>query len=135
MSSITITYSGDLHCEAKHESSGSVIQTDAPKDNHGKGEAFSPTDLLVASYATCVLSIMAISARHSNVDMTGATATIEKTMSKDMPRRIAVLALTISIPVQASPKARQELEKAAYNCPVHHSLHPDIEKTITFDWV
>lgn len=134
MVSLSISYSGDLHCEAVHDPSGSVIQTDAPKDNQGKGEAFSPTDLLATSLATCVLTVMALAARRVDADMSGATAKIEKIMSKDAPRRIAALPLTISIPTKPSEEARQKLEQAAHNCPVHLSLHPDIEQPITFEW-
>lgn len=134
MVSITISYSGDLHCEAVHVPSGTTIQTDAPKDNQGKGEAFSPTDLLATSLATCVLTTMAILARRIEVDMTGATAKIDKIMSTDTPRRIAALPLTISIPVQPSEENRRKLEQAAKTCPVHHSLHPDVEQTIVFEW-
>ncbi len=134
MASITVSYSGDLHCEAVHVESGSVIQTDAPKDNQGKGETFSPTDLLATAFATCVLTIMAILARRIDFDMTGATAKVEKIMSTDLPRRIAALPLTISIPVKPSKEERQKLEQAAKSCPVHHSLHPDIKKPMTFQW-
>ncbi len=134
MVSITFTYSGDLHCEAVHGPSGSVIQTDAPKDNQGKGEAFSPTDLLATSLATCALTTMALVARRLDVDMTGATASIEKHMSAEAPRRVAALPLILTIPVQPSDEARRQLEDAALGCPVSRSLHPDVAKPMTFHW-
>jgi putative redox protein len=134
MVSITISYQGDLHCEAVHGPSGNTLQTDAPKDNQGKGEAFSPTDLLATSLATCVLTTMAILARRIEIDLSGAAAKIDKIMSTDGPRRVASLPLTISIPVQPSEEERQKLENAARTCPVAVSLHPDIEKSITFQW-
>lgn len=134
MATITVSYSGELHCEAVHESSGSVLVTDAPKDNHGKGEAFSPTDLLATAYATCVLTIMALLAQRLDIELAGATAHVEKIMSSDTPRRIASLPLTISLPVAPSEENRRKLEQAAFSCPVHHSLHPSIEKPITFRW-
>ena len=134
MVSISITYTGDLHCEAVHGPSGSLIQTDAPIDNQGKGEAFSPTDLLATSLATCVLTTMAIVAGRIGVNLEGATAHAEKIMSTDMPRRVASLPLIISIPVTPSDAERTKLEHAAHACPVHHSLHPEIDKTITFNW-
>lgn len=134
MVSIEISYAGDLHCEAKHGPSGSVIQTDAPKDNQGKGEAFSPTDLLATSLATCILTTMAIMARRLEVDMTGATAKVEKIMSREGPRRVAELPLVISMPAGISEVNRIKLEQAAQSCPVAKSLHPDVKKTITFEW-
>ena len=134
MKPITITYTGDLHCEALHADSGSTIQTDAPKDNQGLGEAFSPTDLLATSYATCVMTILALLARRLDVEMAGATARVDKQMSADSPRRVVALPLTIAIPANPSDENRRKLEQAALTCPVHHSLHPSIDKTITFQW-
>lgn len=134
MVSIEISYSGDLHCEAVHGPSGNVLQTDAPKDNQGKGEAFSPTDLLATSLATCILTTMAILARRIEVDMVGATANVEKIMSAEGPRRIAALPVTISMPTGISQSDRAKLEQAALSCPVAKSLHPDVQKTITFQW-
>ena len=134
MVKIEISYSGDLHCEAVHGPSGSTIQTDAPKDNQGKGEAFSPTDLLATSLATCVLTTMAIMAQRLEVDMVGATAKVEKVMSTEGPRRIVALPVTISMPEAVSEENRTRLEQAASSCPVAKSLHPQIQKTITFQW-
>ena len=134
MKPITVTYTGDLHCEALHADSGRTLQTDAPKDNQGRGEAFSPTDLLATSYATCVMTILALLARRLDVEMTGATARVDKQMSEDSPRRIVALPLTIAISATPSDEVRQKMEHAALTCPVHHSLHPSIDKTITFEW-
>ena len=134
MKPIIVTYTGDLHCEAFHADSGRTIETDAPKDNQGLGEAFSPTDLLATSYATCVLTILALLARRLDVEMAGATARVDKQMSADSPRRIVALPLTIAIPAMPSDENRRKLEQAALTCPVHHSLHPSIDKTITFQW-
>ena len=134
MVSITFSYLGDLHCEATHGPSGTVIDTDAPKDNQGKGEAFSPTDLLATSLATCALTTMALVARRFDLDLTGATASIEKHMSAEAPRRVAALPLTLSIPVLPSDEAREQLEAAALGCPVMRSLHPEVVKPMTFHW-
>lgn len=134
MASIEISYSGDLHCEAVHGPSNSTIQTDAPKDNQGKGEAFSPTDLLATSLATCILTTMAILARRIEVDMSGATAKVDKVMSTEGPRRVAALPITITMPTGISDIDRAKLEQAASTCPVAKSLHPDVQKTITFHW-
>ncbi|RYX81671.1 OsmC family peroxiredoxin [bacterium] len=134
MVSIEISYTGDLHCEATHGPSGSVIQTDAPKDNQGKGEAFSPTDLLATALATCILTTMGIMARRLEVDMTGATARVDKIMSSEGPRRVAALPLVISMPAGISELNRTKLEAAAQTCPVAKSLHPDVKKTLTFEW-
>ena len=133
MGTITVSYLGELHCEATHDS-GSVLVTDAPKDNHGRGEAFSPTDLLATAYATCVLTIMAITAARLEIELAGATAHVEKIMSSDTPRRIVALPLTLAFPVAPSKENRRKLEQAAFSCPVHHSLHPAIEKPIEFVW-
>ncbi len=134
MKPITVNYTGDLHCEALHPDSGSTLSTDAPKDNQGLGEAFSPTDLLATAYATCVMTILALLARRLDVEMAGATARVDKQMSADSPRRIVALPLTVTIPAMPSDENRRKLEQAALTCPVHHSLHPSIDKTITFQW-
>lgn len=134
MVSISVRYSGDLRCHSVHGPSGSVIETDAPADNEGKGALFSPTDLLATSLASCILTTMAILARRIGVNLSNATAQVDKIMSADTPRRIVSLPVIIKIPAAPSEEDRIKLERAAYNCPVHHSLHPDIEKTITFEW-
>jgi putative redox protein len=129
-----IAYEGGLHCTAKHGPSGAVIDTDAPVDNHGRGEAFSPTDLCAASLGVCMLTILGIAADKHGVDITGAKGRVGKTMSSDLPRRIGKISIDLEIPLQPDHPARAGLEAAAMSCPVHHSLHPDIEKAVNWNW-
>ena len=131
MVEIDVEYTGDLHCQLMHGPSGAKIQTDAPKDNEGKGEAFSPTDLVAAALGSCMLTIMGIVARRHAINMTGARAHVEKEMASD-PRRISKLPVQITVPVDLSSKERKILEAAALPCPVHKSLHPDIVSKIEF---
>jgi putative redox protein len=135
MVEISIRYQGDLRCEARHEPSGMVLTTDAPVDNEGKGESFSPTDLAATSLGTCMLTIMGIAARKQGVDLAGTTVRVVKEMSARPPRRIARLSVVFTIPLPASHEKRVLLETAAKNCPVHLSLHPDVEQVMRFDWV
>jgi len=130
MVTITGEYQGSLHCVAKHGPSGTELVTDAPKDNQGKGEAFSPTDLVATAFATCVCTIMAMAARTRGVDLAGMTYTVSKEMSAQPPRRIAKLHLKLVLPPAAQAIPREILERAAHTCPVHQSLAPDIEKVI-----
>jgi len=134
MVSIQIEYQGDLHCKATHGPSGAELSTDAPKDNQGRGESFSPTDLVATALGTCLLTIMAIAARTLDVDFSGATATVEKEMTAEPPRRIQKLAVRIHVPHAPSPVDREKLERAARACPVHKSLHPDVQIPIEFAW-
>src|SRR2546423_717444 len=127
MVEITTTYQGQLRCVATHGPSGNTLTTDAPKDNMGKGEAFSPTDLVATALATCVLTTMGIVAQRHNLDMSGATARVTKEMVSTPLRRIGRLALTIRIPRKLAPEDQQRLENAAHTCPVHKSLHPDVD--------
>ena len=129
-----ITYSGDLRCTATHGPSQSSIETDAPVDNMGKGERFSPTDLVGTSLATCVLTTIAITARRKGLEMSGMTATVRKHMTSEAPRRIARLEVDIVIPLSANHPERSLLEAAAKGCPVRRSLHPDVEVVETFTW-
>lgn len=130
-----ITYEGALRCVAQHGPSGSQIETDAPVDNEGKGERFSPTDLCGAALASCMATIMGIRARDLGVALEGMTLEVEKSMSADAPRRIVKLATTITVPgAITDPRVRATLERAALTCPVHQSLHPEIEKPITWIW-
>lgn len=131
MVSMKSIYKGEKHCEITHGPSGCVIETDAPKDNAGRGEAFSPTDLVGAALATCILTTMAISAERDSIDIAGATADVSKEMQSN-PRRIQKLPVVIHLPQKLNPQERKKLEAMARGCPVHHSLHPDIESTITF---
>jgi putative redox protein len=135
MVEISIRYLGGLRCEAVHGPSGSVLVTDAPVDNEGKGESFSPTDLAATSLGTCMLTIMGIAARRLGVDLGETTVSVVKEMTTQPPRRIARLAVVFTIPLAASHEKREVLENAARNCPVHLSLHPDVEQVMRFDWV
>jgi len=134
MVSSQIEYQGDLHCKATHGPSGAELLTDAPKDNQGRGESFSPTDLVATALGTCMLTIMGIAARTLNIEIAGATATVEKEMTATPPRRIQRLAVRIHVPHSPSPADREKLERAAHTCPVHKSLHPDVQIPIEFTW-
>jgi|CXWL01.1.fsa_nt_gi putative redox protein len=133
---IDIAYLGELRCEATHKPSGSKIHTDAPVDNHGKGESFSPTDLVATALGACMLTIMGIVAQRNNWDLSGTTVHVTKEMAAKPARRIGKLGVTITLPAGISatfsPEDRQKIENAAHTCPVHHSLHPDVEKDIKF---
>ncbi|MDW5290076.1 OsmC family protein [Formosa sp. PL04] len=128
-----VTYLGGLHTENLHIQSGNTFVTDAPVDNNGKGEAFSPTDTVATGLANCMMTVMGIKASGLNVNMEGTTAEVTKTMSID-PRRISKIEVVFHFPFQADDKTRKILEHTANTCPVHFSLHPDIEKVITFNW-
>jgi uncharacterized OsmC-like protein len=134
MVEISISYEGGLHCAATHGPSSSQIGTDAPVDNHGRGETFSPTDLVATALGTCMLTVIGIKAEQKGIDLTGATARVEKIMSDDSPRRISRLPIEIVLPIPADHENRKLLEAAALGCPVHHSVHPDIEKPVTFSY-
>lgn len=135
MVEISIKYLGDLRCEARHEPSGTVITTDAPVDNEGRGESFSPTDLAATSLGACMLTIMGIVARKQGVDLGETTVKVLKEMTPQPPRRIAKLTVVFTIPLPASHEKRAMLEEAARNCPVHLSLDPGVEQEMGFDWV
>jgi putative redox protein len=134
MVNISIRYTGDLHCAATHGPSQSELATDAPVDNNGKGEAFSPTDLLATALGTCMATVMAIAAQRHQIELRGMTVTVTKEMSTDTPRRIARLTSEMHIPLPEDHPQRALLEAAALSCPVHHSLHPDVEKPVKFVW-
>jgi putative redox protein len=134
MVAIQMEYQGDLHCKAVHEPSGTELSTDAPKDNQGRGESFSPTDLVATALGTCILTTMGILARTLNLNITGAKATVEKVMTTQAPRRIATLAIKIHIPHALSDDNKLKLERAAHSCPVHKSMHPDVQMPIEFTW-
>lgn len=134
MVTIEIEYQADLHCKAVHGPSRSELETDAPTDNQGRGESFSPTDLVATALGTCMLTVMGILARTLKIDIAGASATVEKEMSATAPRRIHSLKVRIRVPHTLSPEDRQKLERAAHTCPVHKSLHPDIQTPIEFIW-
>lgn len=134
MVKITGEYQGDLHCVATHVPSGSTLVTDAPKDNQGRGEAFSPTDLVATAFATCIATTMAIVARRQGVELNGLRYEVAKEMSADAPRRIVRLATTVWLPVPRTEPLAALLEHAAHHCPVHQSLHPEVEKPVAFQW-
>jgi len=134
MVTIQLEYQGDLHCRAVHGPSGTELNTDAPKDNQGRGEAFSPTDLVATALGTCMLTVMGIAARTLNLNVDGATATVDKEMTTTAPRMIGSLSVKIHVPHALSPEDRQKLERAAHTCPVHKSLHPDVQTPIQFTW-
>ena len=131
---ITLRYEGGLRCTAEHGPSKSTITTDAPVDNHGKGEAFSPTDLVGAALGSCMMTIIGIVAERHGLDVRGMTARTEKVMTAEGPRRISSLRTVLSLPLSADHPQRALLENAAHTCPVHKSLHPDIDAAIEFVW-
>jgi uncharacterized OsmC-like protein len=132
MVEITAKYEGQLRCTATHGPSASTVLTDAPVDNHGRGEAFSPTDMVAAALPTCMMTIMGIYAERHGISLAGMTARTEKEMTQAPPRRIASLRTVITVPIPADHPQREALENAAHTCPVHRSLHPDIEAPIEF---
>lgn len=134
MVKITGKYEGNLRTHSIHAPSGSELLTDAPVDNHGKGEAFSPTDLLATSLATCIVTTMAIVAERNGIDFTSATYEVIKEMTSAPPRRVAKLTLRIQMPASLSPESRTRLEAVAKSCPVHHSLHPDVVTDVSFEY-
>lgn len=132
---IEITYQGALRSSAIHGPSGSQLTTDAPVDNHGKGESFSPTDLVATALGSCMLTVMGIYAQRHEIDLTGANVVVEKEMASAPVRRIARLGVEISMPLPGDHPQREALERAALTCPVYQSLHPDVEKPVRFNWL
>lgn len=130
-----IIYKGQLRTEARHEQSGTVIETDAPVDNQGKGERFSPTDLVATALGSCMLTIMGIKARDMQIDLAGTQVAITKIMVAD-PRRIGEIQVTFTFPasLELNEKDKTILENAARTCPVAKTLHPDLLQTIRFEW-
>lgn len=134
MVKITGEYQGDLHCVATHGPSGRALDTDAPVDNQGRGEAFSPTDLMGAALGTCILTTMALAARRHSLELKGARFEVNKEMSTDTPRRIVRLATHVWLPLSKDTDRDDVLERAARTCPVHKSLNPSIEVPIILHW-
>jgi uncharacterized OsmC-like protein len=128
-----VTYLGDLRTSSIHLQSGSEIISDAPLDNNGKGEAFSPTDTVANALASCMFTVMGIKARDLNVDFKGAVASVTKIMQAE-PRKISRIEVVFDMSIAADEKTKTILERTALTCPVFLSLHPDIEKNITFNW-
>lgn len=130
-----VVYTGNLRTECTHLRSGSVIETDAPTDNRGKGERFSPTDLVATALAACIVTTMGIAGDTHGIDIDGTTCDVEKIMVSD-PRRIGEIKVHITMPADKtySEKERLILERAAITCPVAKSLHPDLKESISFVW-
>ncbi len=129
-----VTYTGELRTTCQHVRSGNEFITDAPIDNNGLGQAFSPTDTVATGLASCMLTVMGIKARGIGVDLSGSTANVTKHMASD-PRRISKIEVDFELPALVSEKNKAILERTANTCPVHYSLHPEIEKIVTFNWI
>lgn len=128
-----VEYTGNLRCNAEHLQSGSKIETDAPTDNRGKGERFSPTDTLCVSLATCMLTTMGIKANDAGYNIDGAKAEVTKHMASD-PRRVSAIDVRVKLPAQKDVKSQEILERTGNACPVARSLHPDIKLNLEYIW-
>ena len=134
MATIETVYLGNLRSEATHLQSGNKLITDAPLDNKGRGEAFSPSDLLATALGSCMLTIMGMAAREQNIDMDGTTCSITKIMASE-PRRVGEVQITFNFPAgDYSEKVKTILKRAAHNCPVSKSLHPDLLENLVFSF-
>ena len=133
MTTSKVTYLGDLRTSSVHIQSGSEIISDAPIDNNGKGEAFSPTDTVANGLASCMFTMMGIKARDMEIDLSGSTAEVTKVMAAE-PRRISEIHVTFNLDVLVDEKSKTILERTANTCPVHYSLHTDIKNVIVFNW-
>ncbi len=129
-----LDYQGSLRCRLKHGPSGTTIETDAPKDNHGRGESFSPTDLVSSALGACMLTIMGIFAQRHEISLDGAEADVTKEMVQEPVRRIGRITVKFRMPGGIPADKRSALERAAMTCPVHKSLHPDIETPVSFTY-
>ena len=134
MVEIRVRYEGDLHCVVVHGPSNASFATDAPVDNQGRGESFSPTDLVATALGSCMLTTMGIVAKRHDWSLQGATATVKKVMVADPARRIGRLEVSIRVPAELDAKARETLEKTAHTCPVHKSLASNVEIPVAFAW-
>jgi len=134
MVKIEIEHPGGLHSEAVHTQSGTRLQTDAPLDNQGKGESFSPTDLVATALGTCMTTTMDLYAKRIGVSINGTKATVVKHMVSQPVRRIGKLEVFVEVPLPAHHPERANLERVALNCPVRKSLHPDLEIPVSFSW-
>ncbi len=134
MVEIRMTYAGSLRVEATHGPSGTTLHTDAPVDNYGKGESFSPTDLVATALGACMATIMGIAAERHDVSLEGMTIDVQKHMATEPVRRIGKLVVRIGVPHDPGPEMRKRLEAAAHACPVHRSIHPDVEIPVEFVW-
>jgi putative redox protein len=131
---ITVTYKGGLRCEAVHGPSGTRLVSDAPVDNQGRGESFSPTDLVATALGTCMLTIMGIVAARHGIALEGATARVEKHMVADPARRVGRLPVVIRVPGRLDDKQKKLLMAAAEGCPVHRTLGERVEMPIVWEW-
>jgi uncharacterized OsmC-like protein len=129
----TVLYQGNLRCLSTHLQSKNSFVTDAPVDNNGKGEAFSPTDTVATGLASCMLTVMGIKAQEMNIDLSGTVATITKTMASS-PRRISQIEVQLELKGNCDKKSQQILENVGRTCPVMQSLHPDLKKIVVFNW-
>tara|TARA_B100000902_G_C27306565_1_gene915854 strand:- start:695 stop:1102 length:408 start_codon:yes stop_codon:yes gene_type:complete len=134
MNIFEVKYQGNLRTIVTHLDSGSKIRTDAPKDNHGLGETFSPTDMLCSSLASCILTIIAIAVEKKDIDIKDTKAIVKKTMVNN-PRRIAKIEIELTFPKEYDSKTKIILERAAHNCPVHHAISESVEKIIRFKYL
>ena len=134
MVQIDFVYQGELRTVATHAPSQQQLITDAPVDNHGKGESFSPTDLVATALGSCMLTVMGIYAQRHAIDLKGTTVRVQKEMTSVPTRRIAKLTTEIRFPLSKDHPQRETLERIALTCPVHQSLHPEVEKPIQFLW-
>ncbi len=134
MVEMTIDYEGDLHCRVTHGPSKTTITTDAPVDNQGRGESFSPTDLLASSLGVCMMTVMGIHARKLDVDLAGARVHVVKEMIADPRRRVRRVGLTFDLPASADAAHRPALEEVARKCPVRLGVHPDVDVDLRFRW-
>ena len=131
---IEMTYDGQLRTTATHGPSGNSLITDAPVDNHGRGESFSPTDLVATALGTCMATVMGIYAERHSIELKGMRVTVEKEMVQAPVRRIGRLSVDIHVPLPADHPHRAVMERAVLTCPVHSSLHPDVEMPVAFHW-
>ncbi len=134
MVEIKLSYEGDLHCSAVHGPSGNTLVTDAPLDNAGRGQSFSPSDLVATALGACMATVIGIVAKRKDLTVEGMKVSVRKFMSDDAPRRIKRLELDMEMPLPASHPERKLLESTARGCPVHQSIHPDIEVEVKWIW-
>lgn len=136
MATIHIDYLGDLRTDCQHLQSGTHINTDAPTDNQGRGEAFSPTDLIANALGTCIITTMAIFARRDGIELKGSSLDVTKIMTSQLPRRIARIEIDLALRTvdPIADDVRERLEKIAHTCPVAISLHPDLEQVVSIRW-
>ncbi|MEA5137934.1 OsmC family protein [Arcicella rigui] len=137
MPTVKTSYLGDLRTESIHLQSGSQLVTDAPTDNMGKGEAFSPTDLLATATGTCMLTTMAIVAQRDGIELAGSSAEVTKIMSQTPPRKVARLEINLQLKtnIVLTEEQIKKLENTAHKCPVSLSLHPEVEQVVSFEWI